>query len=73
MTNRNERGGGAPVGGGGSGHAAPQRQPPCPVCRRPADPGESPFCSVRCRQVDLHRWLSGGYVIPGADDPGDDS
>jgi endogenous inhibitor of DNA gyrase (YacG/DUF329 family) len=27
-----------------------------------------PFCSDRCRQVDLHRWLSGAYAIPVVDD-----
>jgi endogenous inhibitor of DNA gyrase (YacG/DUF329 family) len=49
---------------------------PCPVCRRPADPAGrfKPFCSARCRQVDLGRWLAGDYAIP--DDsplPEDDS
>jgi len=31
-----------------------------------------PFCSARCADVDLHRWLSGGYVIPGAEVAEDD-
>ena len=26
-----------------------------------------PFCSPRCRDVDLHRWLSGHYVVPGSE------
>jgi uncharacterized protein len=30
--------------------------------RRPKD---FPFCSERCRLVDLHKWLSGAYVVPG--------
>jgi endogenous inhibitor of DNA gyrase (YacG/DUF329 family) len=38
---------------------------PCPVCGRPADPGFRPFCSARCRQVDLGRWLAGDYAVPG--------
>ncbi|WOH66933.1 DNA gyrase inhibitor YacG [Bradyrhizobium sp. BWA-3-5] len=38
---------------------------PCPVCGKPADPATLPFCSKRCRDVDLNRWLSGTYVIPG--------
>lgn len=38
---------------------------PCPVCGKPADPAILPFCSKRCRDVDLNRWLSGNYVIPG--------
>ena len=38
---------------------------PCPICRRPADAAYRPFCSKRCADVDLQRWLSGAYVIPG--------
>lgn len=38
---------------------------PCPVCGRvPPDARFRPFCSARCRQVDLGRWLSGDYAIP---------
>jgi hypothetical protein len=38
----------------------------CPVCRRqPADAKYKPFCSKRCADVDLQRWFSGAYVIPG--------
>ncbi|MBK1661697.1 DNA gyrase inhibitor YacG [Paracraurococcus ruber] len=40
---------------------------PCPVCGKPA-PAEAPhrpFCSARCKQVDLGRWLAGDYAIPG--------
>ena len=36
----------------------------CPICRKPADPTYRPFCSRRCADVDLGRWLSGGYAIP---------
>ena len=39
----------------------------CPICGRPPAEETRPFCSTRCRDVDLHRWLSGHYVIPGAD------
>lgn len=45
----------------------PTARPPrrCPVCRRVAtDARFRPFCSARCRQVDLGRWLSGDYAIP---------
>jgi uncharacterized protein len=37
----------------------------CPTCRKPVDPtGEDlPFCSGRCRLIDLGKWASGGYVI----------
>ena len=37
----------------------------CPTCRKivlASDP-EFPFCSERCRTIDLGKWASGGYVI----------
>lgn len=37
----------------------------CPICRRPEDPVTRPFCSARCADVDLGRWLTGHYRIPG--------
>ncbi|HWP34516.1 MAG TPA: DNA gyrase inhibitor YacG [Thermodesulfobacteriota bacterium] len=40
----------------------------CPVCRRPTrweDPPRGPFCSERCRLIDLGAWAEGRYVIPG--------
>ncbi|MTJ81954.1 MAG: DNA gyrase inhibitor YacG [Telmatospirillum sp.] len=37
----------------------------CPICGQPSDPRTDPFCSARCRQVDLSRWLNEVYVIPG--------
>jgi endogenous inhibitor of DNA gyrase (YacG/DUF329 family) len=40
---------------------------PCPVCRKPQVPRYRPFCSKRCADVDLARWLRGDYVIPGRD------
>ena len=46
---------------------------PCPICGRPSDPKVRPFCSRRCADVDLGRWLTGSYVIPAPpDDPDDD-
>ena len=45
---------------------------PCPICGKPAEPATRPFCSSRCRDVDLNRWLKGSYVIPGRDDETDD-
>ncbi len=42
------------------------RNPVCPICGKPRDPRYDPFCSKRCSDVDLHRWLKGTYVIPGA-------
>lgn len=40
----------------------------CPECGRPSDRATYPFCSPRCKSVDLNRWLSGAYVIPGVED-----
>ncbi len=37
----------------------------CPICGKPASAASRPFCSERCRDVDLNRWLSGSYVVPG--------
>ncbi|MFN6956633.1 MAG: DNA gyrase inhibitor YacG [Acetobacteraceae bacterium] len=45
----------------------------CPVCGRPATEAARPFCSPRCRQVDLGRWLTGAYAIPAADRPEDEA
>lgn len=36
----------------------------CPVCGKPAVEKYSPFCSPRCKNVDLHRWLGEVYVVP---------
>jgi uncharacterized protein len=44
---------------------------PCPICGRPASLADRPFCSPRCADVDLHRWLSGAYALPVK--PDDDS
>jgi len=37
---------------------------PCPICGKPSVEASRPFCSERCRDVDLNRWLSGSYAIP---------
>ena len=44
----------------------------CPICGKPAAQASRPFCSDRCKQVDLNRWLSGGYVIPVRSDDDDE-
>ena len=41
----------------------------CAICGRPRDPKYDPFCSRRCADVDLHKWLKGTYVIPGSERP----
>jgi endogenous inhibitor of DNA gyrase (YacG/DUF329 family) len=37
---------------------------PCPICGKPSSQQSHPFCSPRCADIDLNRWLSGAYVIP---------
>ena len=46
---------------------------PCPICGKPAIPASRPFCSERCRDVDLNRWLSNSYAIPAAKDGDEDA
>lgn len=50
----------------------------CPICDKPAPPRDVnrylPFCSARCKDIDLGRWFEGQYVIsrplfPGAPPP----
>ncbi|TAL79229.1 MAG: DNA gyrase inhibitor YacG [Beijerinckiaceae bacterium] len=45
---------------------------PCPICGKPASVEDRPFCSRRCADVDLHRWLKGSYAIPAAPSAEDD-
>ncbi len=44
---------------------------PCPICACPAAPREQnrafPFCSQRCKLVDLGKWLDGKYAVPDDD------
>jgi len=59
----------------GEPKARKKRQRACPICGKPRDELYDPFCSRRCADVDLHRWLKGSYVIPGASatlEPGDE-
>lgn len=37
----------------------------CPICRKPASQDDRPFCSKRCADIDLGRWLGGRYAVPG--------
>jgi endogenous inhibitor of DNA gyrase (YacG/DUF329 family) len=37
--------------------------PACPICGKPVPPKHRPFCSPRCQQVDLGRWLLGTYRV----------
>ncbi|MEL6365847.1 MAG: DNA gyrase inhibitor YacG [Pseudomonadota bacterium] len=47
-------------------------KPACPVCGALRADDFKPFCSKRCADVDLHRWLSGGYAIPAVEAPDPD-
>ncbi|NKE46786.1 DNA gyrase inhibitor YacG [Roseomonas frigidaquae] len=52
----------------------PQQEPPrrgrrCPICSRALTSPGARFCSDRCSNVDLGRWLNGDYAIPVRDDP----
>jgi endogenous inhibitor of DNA gyrase (YacG/DUF329 family) len=49
--------------GAGKGKPAPVLRP-CPICGKLSIPTERPFCSRRCADIDLHRWLGGVYAIP---------
>ena len=44
----------------------------CPICNKPTVDEFKPFCSRRCADVDLNRWLSGVYAIPVKDDEDED-
>jgi endogenous inhibitor of DNA gyrase (YacG/DUF329 family) len=51
---------------------------PCPICKKPVslDDPNMPFCSDRCRLIDLGNWATEKYSIPGAplsEDAKDDS
>jgi endogenous inhibitor of DNA gyrase (YacG/DUF329 family) len=48
---------------------SPERIKPCPICGKPRSQEHAPFCSVRCRDRDLLRWLEQGYAIPGRGAP----
>ena len=46
---------------------------PCPICERPSEAPYRPFCSRRCADVDLQRWLVGRYAIPATEPDEEDS
>jgi uncharacterized protein len=47
--------------------AATTSSAPCPICGRPRVEEFRPFCSRRCADIDLHRWLGGAYGIPAVE------
>lgn len=42
----------------------------CPICSRPTEVQYRPFCSRRCADVDLQKWLTGAYAVPSEEDEG---
>jgi uncharacterized protein len=57
----------------GPGKGTPKGSKPCPICGKPAVEASRPFCSERCRDVDLNRWLSNSYAIPATEDDDEDA
>ncbi|MFD2207741.1 DNA gyrase inhibitor YacG [Kiloniella antarctica] len=45
------------------------KPPRCPVCKGEGAVKYNPFCSKRCADVDLSRWIGGGYRIPTDEHP----
>ena len=43
----------------------------CPICGKPSASRHQPFCSGRCADIDLGRWLKGNYSIPTDEAPED--
>jgi endogenous inhibitor of DNA gyrase (YacG/DUF329 family) len=52
--------------------ADPPRAKRCPICGKPATDAAKPFCSKRCADVDLNRWLKGVYAVPGKEEEDED-
>ena len=44
----------------------------CPICGKATDQAVKPFCSKRCADIDLNRWLSGVYAVPAKEDEDED-
>jgi uncharacterized protein len=41
----------------------------CPICGKPISKDNRPFCSSRCKTIDLGCWLDGNYRLPSEDEP----
>lgn len=44
----------------------------CPICSKDSVKRYRPFCSKRCADIDLGKWMSGGYAVPSAEPPDPD-
>jgi len=49
---------------GKSDNVVPLKRHKCPICSKPATDEFRPFCSKRCADIDLGRWLNEDYRIP---------
>ncbi len=57
-----------------TGGEPPRSRKRCPICGQPPAAGYRPFCSARCADIDLGRWLGEAYRIPAEEEePDDDS
>jgi endogenous inhibitor of DNA gyrase (YacG/DUF329 family) len=45
----------------------------CPICGRPTETRWRPFCTKRCADIDLGRWLKGQYAVPAEEAPDPDA
>lgn len=52
--------------------ARQQSTPHCPICGKATEQAFTPFCSKRCADIDLNRWLSGVYAVPVKTDEDED-
>jgi endogenous inhibitor of DNA gyrase (YacG/DUF329 family) len=57
----------------GRRRAGPAKPDPCPICKKPSELAFVPFCSARCADIDLGRWLTDRYAIPTAEDENEDA
>ena len=55
------------MGGATAARGAKAASGPCPICGKQVDRRYRPFCSRRCADVDLNRWLSGVYAMPAVE------
>jgi len=52
------------MAGGGKAKVVPLKTRKCPICGKPEEVDYRPFCSKRCADIDLGRWLDESYRIP---------
>jgi endogenous inhibitor of DNA gyrase (YacG/DUF329 family) len=50
---------------GSQAEPARKKSKGCPICGKPISEDYRPFCSKRCADIDLGRWLGGRYAVPG--------